>query len=372
MPQVPLDHHHPAQRRPVSSGQMQVCCLRWGCPGLRQLGCEREASGSFQKQPVAPTVSPRSCFFSFSPSLVSKTQIPFLESKAWAPSHKWLSSLLSFNWVQGCQVSLSSASSNSEEANCIKLVATFLSNPSKALCESCSLSCPSSIPLVRLCTVLWLHCCNPQYSFIMTEQLSLLKIHFPSSKWRTVSIHTWLQWGRGNYNGERGMLPHTAIWNELIAWNKLKVWIRKQPFSNPSFSWFSRGIKCYFNVQVHSRENGSCLGELEGLGEGCFRTAESAWEQLRMCTGWQAELGSQAGGQWAAMCRDGRNMWSPTGEEGKCREPRAGSLRAHQQTEEFPEAGRQVKCPKKGMSGFQFKIPTALAPSTLLVSPNYQ
>lgn len=86
----------------------------------------------------------------------------------------------------------------------------------------------------------------------------------------------------------------------------------------------------------------------------------------------RAELGSQAGGQWAAMCRNGRNMWSPSGGEGKCREPRAGGLRAHQQTEKFPEAGRQVKCPEKGMSGFQFKIPTALAPSTLLVSPNYQ
>lgn len=57
---------------------------------------------------------------------------------------------------------------------------------------------------------------------------------------------------------------------------------------------------------------------------------------------------------------------------GKCQEPRPEGLRAHQQTEEFPEAGRQVKRPKKGMSGFQFKIPTALATSTLLVSPNYQ
>ena len=37
-----------------------------------------------------------------------------------------------------------------------------------------------------------------------------------------------------------------------------------------------------------------------------------------------------------------------------------------------PRGRRQVKRPKKGMSGFQFKIPTALAPSTLLVSPNYQ
>ena len=46
-PQAPLDHHHPAQQRPVSSGQTQVCSLRWGCPGLGQLGCEREASGGF-------------------------------------------------------------------------------------------------------------------------------------------------------------------------------------------------------------------------------------------------------------------------------------------------------------------------------------
>ena len=87
------------------------------------------------------------------------------------------------------------------------------------------------------------------------------------------------------------MLPHTAIWNGLIAWNKLNVWIRKQPFSNPLFSWFSRGIKRHFNVQVHSGENGSCLGELEWVGEGVFSTAESAWEQPRMCTGWQGWAG---------------------------------------------------------------------------------
>lgn len=74
-------------------------------------------------------------------------------------------------------------------------------------------------------------------------------------------------------------------------------------------------------------------------GEGCFSTARAAWSADCAQVG-RAELG--AGGleaQGPLWCRDGRNMGVP--QEGREEwEPRPEGLRAHQQTEEFPEAGR--------------------------------
>lgn len=88
----------------------------------------------------------------------------------------------------------------------------------------------------------------------------------------------------------------------------------------------------------------------------------------------RAELGARLEDSGPLCAVMGRNMWSPSGGEGGGEVPGAqtrGPESTSAETEEFPEAGRQVKRPKR-MSGFQFKNSYHSYTSALLVSPNYQ
>lgn len=57
-------------------------------------------------------------------------------------------------------------------------------------------------------------------------------------------------------------------------------------------------------------------GRVGGAGKDALVLLRARGSSFECAQVGRAELGSQAGGQWAAVCRDGRNMWSPSGGEG--------------------------------------------------------